>query len=144
LTETDPRPRKIDKEVSNIIVQLMEQNWFSKNFGPERIMSELRRQNISADRIPSQVQIQNKLSYHHRMIFNFNNEINPLQEKARLSVFTGEEALDQPFVFLYDVDDSNRIAPIICVHVSVLHLFLFGYVTVFYLPISCYSWICIQ
>ncbi len=65
LTETDPRPRKIDKEVSNIIVQLMEQNWFSKNFGPERIMSELRRQNISEDRIPSQVQIQNKLSYHH-------------------------------------------------------------------------------
>jgi hypothetical protein len=42
------------------------------------------------------------------MIFNFNNEINPLQEKARLSVFTGEEALYKPFVFLYDVDDSNR------------------------------------
>jgi hypothetical protein len=40
-------------------------------------------------------------------------------------------------VFLYDVDDSNRWAPIICVHVSVLRLFLFGYVTVFYLPIGC-------
>jgi hypothetical protein len=71
-------------------------------------MSKLRRQNISKDRIPSQVQIQNKLSYHHRTVFNFNNEINPLQDKARLSILTGEEGTDQPFVFLYDVDDSNR------------------------------------
>jgi hypothetical protein len=70
-------------------------------------MSELHRHNISKDQIPSQIQIQNKLSYHPRMVFNFSNEINPLQEKARLSVFTGEEAADQPFVFLYDMDDSN-------------------------------------
>jgi SOS response regulatory protein OraA/RecX len=86
----------------------MEQNRFSKNFGPKRIMSELRRQNISKDRIPTQVQIENKLSYHRRTVFNFNNEINPLQDKARLSIFTGEEGSDQPFIFLYDVDDSNR------------------------------------
>ena len=101
-------PRKIDKEVSNMIVQLMEQNRFSKNFGPKRIMSELRRCNIAEDRIPTREQIQNKLSYHRRTVFNFNNEINPLQDKARLSIFTGEEAPDQPFIFLYEVDDSNR------------------------------------
>jgi hypothetical protein len=108
VTETVPRPCRIDKEVSNMIVQLMEQNRFSKNFGPKRIMSELRRQNISKARIPSRVQIQNKLSYHRRTVFNFNNEINPLQDKARLSIFTGEEGTDQPFIFLYDVDDCNR------------------------------------
>jgi hypothetical protein len=108
VTETVPHPRKMDKEVSNMIVQLMEQNRFSKNFGPKRIMSELRRCNIAEDRIFTRVQIQNKLSYHCRTVFNFNNEINPLQDKARLSIFTGEEGPDQPFIFLYDVDDSNR------------------------------------
>jgi len=62
-------------------------------------MSELRRCNIAEDRIPTRAQIQNKLSYHRRTVFNFNNEINPLQDKARLSIFTGEEAPDQPFLF---------------------------------------------
>jgi hypothetical protein len=108
VSETVFHPCRIDKEVSDLIVQLMEQNQFSKNFGPKRIMSELHRHNTSKDWIPSQIQIQSKLSYHRQTVFNFNNKINPLQEKARLSVFTGEEAADQPFVFLCDVDDSNR------------------------------------
>jgi len=43
-----------------------------------------------------------------RSVFNFNNEITPLQTKARLSVFNGEEAPDQPFVFVYDVNNSNQ------------------------------------
>jgi hypothetical protein len=108
VTETVPHPRKMDKEVSNMIVPLLEQNCFSKNFGPKMIMSELQRCNIAEDRIPTQAQIQNKLSYHRRTVFNFNNEINPLQDKVRLSIFTGEEGPDQPFIFLYDVDDINR------------------------------------
>ncbi len=45
------------KENSSLIVQLMEQNWFSKNFGPKRIMSELCRHNIKEEWIPSQIQI---------------------------------------------------------------------------------------
>ncbi len=53
VTEAVSRPRKIDKEVSNMIVQLMEQNRFSKNFGPKRIMSELCRCNIAKDWIPT-------------------------------------------------------------------------------------------
>jgi hypothetical protein len=79
----------MDKEVSAMILQLMEQNQFTKTFGPKKVMSELRRHNIAEERIPSQIQIQNKLSYHRRTVFNFNNEITPLQEKARLSVFYG-------------------------------------------------------
>jgi hypothetical protein len=98
VTETVPHPRQIDKEVSNMIVQLMEQNRFSKNFVPKRIMSELRRCNIAEDWIPTRAQIQNKLSYHHQTVFNFNNEIYPLQDKARLSIFTGKEGSDQPFI----------------------------------------------
>jgi hypothetical protein len=103
----------MDKKVISMIVQLMEQNRFSKTFGPKRIMSELCRCNISK---PSKIQIQNKLSYHCQTVFNFNYKINPHQEKARWSIFTGEEATDQPFVFLYDMDDSNRLAPIRCLH----------------------------
>jgi hypothetical protein len=44
------------------------------------------------------------------MVFNFNNEITALQDKARLSIFTGEKAAEQLFVLLYDVDSSNRPA----------------------------------
>jgi hypothetical protein len=109
LSEVVNRRRRMDKEVSVMIVKLLEQNQFSKNFGPKRIMSELRRRNIAEERIPSRIQIQNKLSYHRRTVFNFNNEITPLQDKVRLSVFNGEEAEDQPFVFVYDVDNSNRL-----------------------------------
>jgi hypothetical protein len=54
----------MDKEASSLIVQVMEQNQFSKNFGPERIMSELHRCNIAEEWIPNQIQIQNKLSHH--------------------------------------------------------------------------------
>jgi hypothetical protein len=99
----------MDKEVSSLIVQLMEQNQFSKNFG-RKVMSELCRWNTSKERIPSWIQIQNKLSYHHWTVFNFNNEVAPLQDKAWSSVFNGEEAAEQPFAFLYDVDNSNRLA----------------------------------
>jgi len=44
-------------------------------------------------------------------VFNFNNKITPLQDKVRLSVFNGEEAVDKPFVFVYDVDNTNRLVP---------------------------------
>jgi hypothetical protein len=68
----------MDKEVSQMIVELLEQNQFSKNSCPEWIMSELQRCNIVEEQIPSCIQIQNKLSYYRRTVFNFNNEITPL------------------------------------------------------------------
>ena len=111
----------MDKEVSQMIVELLEQNQFGKNFGPKRIMSELRRHNIVEERIPSWIQIQNKLSYYQWTVFNLNNEITPLQDKVRLSVFNGEEAVDKPFVFVYDVDNTNRLVPIVqwvCIELS--------------------------
>jgi hypothetical protein len=40
-SETVGCHHRMDKEVSSMIVQLMEQNWFSKNLCPKRIMSEL-------------------------------------------------------------------------------------------------------
>jgi len=73
----------MDKEVSQMIVELLEQNQFSKNFGPKRIMSELRRCNIAEELIPSLIQIQNKLSYYQRTVFNFNNEITPPHFRIR-------------------------------------------------------------
>jgi len=70
-----PHPCRMDKKVSMLIVQMLEQNQFLKNFGPQRIITELQRWNIVEDRIPSRIQIKNKLSYHHRSVFNFNNKI---------------------------------------------------------------------
>ena len=63
--------------------------------------------------IPSQIQIQNKLSYYRQTVLNFNNEITPLQDKVRISVFNNEEAVDKSFVFVYDVDNNNRLVPIV-------------------------------
>jgi hypothetical protein len=103
----------MDKEVSQMIVELLEQNQFSKNFGPKRIMSELQRHNIAEEQIPSQIQIQNKLSLYWRTVFNFNNKITPLQDKVRLSVFNCEKAVDKPFVFVYNVDNTNGLIPIV-------------------------------
>jgi hypothetical protein len=113
LSEVVNQHRRMDKEVSQMIVELLEQNQFSKNFGPKWIMSELRRHNIAEERIPSQIQIQNKLSYYRQTVFNSNNENTPLQDKVRLSIFNGEEAVDKPFVFVYDVDNTNRLVPIV-------------------------------
>jgi len=46
----------MDHEVRGIIVQLLEQNQFTKNYGPKRIMSGLRRRNISEILIPGRIQ----------------------------------------------------------------------------------------
>jgi hypothetical protein len=47
LSEVVNGRRRMDKEVSLMIVELLEQNQFSKSFGPKWIMSELRRRNVS-------------------------------------------------------------------------------------------------
>jgi hypothetical protein len=107
LSQVIPQRRLMNHEVRDTILQLLEQNRFTKNYGPKRIMSELRRRNISEILIPSRMQIQNMISYHHKSIFNFNNEIHPVQDKLRLSIYAGNEAPDKAFVFVYDVDDNN-------------------------------------
>jgi hypothetical protein len=107
LSQAIPRRCPMDHEVRDTIVQLLEQNRFTKNYGPQWIASELCRCNISEILIPNKIQIQNMISYHRKSIFNFNNEIRPVQDKLRLSVYAGDVALDKAFVFVYDVDDNN-------------------------------------
>jgi hypothetical protein len=97
----------MDHEERDTIVQLLEQNWFTKNYGPKRIMSELCRRNISKILMPSRIQIHNMISYHWKSIFKFNNEIHPVQDKLRLSAYAGDEVPDKAFVFVYDTDDNN-------------------------------------
>jgi hypothetical protein len=107
LSQAIPCRHPMDHEVRDTILQLLEQNRFTKNYGPKRIMSELCRRNLSEILIPSRIQIQNMVSYHRKSVFNFNNEINPVQDKLRLSVHAGDEAPDKAFVFVYEVDDNN-------------------------------------
>ena len=82
-------------------------------------MSELCRRNISEILIPSRIQIQNMISYHRKSVFNFNNEIHPVQDKLRLSVYAGDEAPDKAFVFVYDVDENNWY--VLSIYVSCSH-----------------------
>jgi hypothetical protein len=41
ISEMVPHHHRMDKQVSMLIVQMLEQNQFTKNFGPKRIISEL-------------------------------------------------------------------------------------------------------
>ena len=75
LSQAIPCRRPMDHEVRDTIVQLLEQNRFTKNYGPKQIVSELCRCNISEILIPSKIQIQNIISYNCKSVFNFNNEI---------------------------------------------------------------------
>jgi len=98
---------RMDKEVSQMIVELLEQNQFSKNFVPKRIMSELRRSHIAEERIPSWIQIQNKLPI--------------ISELCSISIIklphfrirSGYPYLmvKKQYFFVYDVDNTNRLLP---------------------------------
>ena len=71
--EENPDTRECDKEIHDIIDKLIESNKYAKNFGPKRIIDDLRHQHISDSRIPSEKQLQNKLHYYRRTKFNFTN-----------------------------------------------------------------------
>jgi hypothetical protein len=47
LSQETPPPRRMDKEVSALIVELLEQNQFAKKYGPNMIISELQRRNTN-------------------------------------------------------------------------------------------------
>jgi len=47
ISEMVPRRHRMDKQVSMLIVQMLEQNQFTKNFGPKRIISELQKTKYS-------------------------------------------------------------------------------------------------
>ena len=74
--------------MNDTIVNLMKQHQFTKSYGPRRLMSDLRRMNISENKIPSYKQLQNKMFYfrHNKLMYI----------KLRPLVFTGDESDEQP------------------------------------------------
>jgi hypothetical protein len=100
---------KWEKEVSQKVEKLVFDNKFTRNFGPKRIMAELRRQNVPESKIPSEKQLANKLFYLRKTKFHSTNEIGPVEDKLRSFVFSGNEALEQPFIYHYNVDDNGRL-----------------------------------
>ena len=72
-------------------------------------MSDLRRMNISENKIPSYKQLQNKMFYFRRNKLMYINEVNPLEDKLRPLVFTGDESDEQPFVYHYKCDANNEL-----------------------------------
>jgi hypothetical protein len=65
--------------------------------------------NISESKIPTYKQLQNKLFYFRKTQFNYVNENEPLVEKLRQLVFTGEEPMEQPFVYHYATDKDGHL-----------------------------------
>ena len=107
--EVNGHSRRVDKVVNDTIVNLMKQHQFTKSYGPRRLMSDLRRMNISENKIPSYKQLQNKMFYFRRNKLMYINEVNPLEDKLPPLVFTGDESDEQPFVYHYKCDANNEL-----------------------------------
>jgi len=95
--------------VNETIVTLMKQHQFTKCYGPWCLMSDLRRMNITENKIPSYKQLQNKMFYFWRNKLMYINEVNPLEDKLRPLVFTGNESDEQPFVYHYKCNADNEL-----------------------------------
>jgi hypothetical protein len=95
--------------VNETIVNLMKQHQFTKCYGPRRLMSDLWRMNITENKIPSYKQLQNKMFYFWHNKLMYINEVNPLEDKLRPLVFTGDESDKQPFVYHYKYDANNEL-----------------------------------
>jgi len=98
----------VDKVVNEKILTLMKQHQFTKCYGPSHLMSDLRQMNISKNKIPSYKQLQNKLFYFYCNKLMYINKVNPLEDKLRPLVFTGDESEEQPFVYHYKCDANNE------------------------------------
>ena len=95
--------------MNKTIVTLMKQHQFTKCYGPWRFMSDLWRMNITENKIPSYKQLQNKMFYFQRNKLMYINEVNPLEDKLRPLVFTGNESDEQPFVYHYKCNADNEL-----------------------------------
>ena len=91
------------------IEKLLVKNKFTKNYGPKCLISELRSMNVPESKIPTYKQLQNKLFYFRKTQFHYVNEIEPLVKKLRPLVFSGDEAMEQPFVYHYATDEDDRL-----------------------------------
>jgi len=107
--DENPDNRDKDKEVGKLIDALIMEHRFAKNYGPRRIISELRRRNIPDCKIPGKKQLENRLYYFRKRKFGYHNEIGPLEEKLRKFVFTGDEADEQAFIYHYQTDRHDRL-----------------------------------
>jgi hypothetical protein len=63
--DVDENPDNIPltKDILSVIDNLLEQHKFAKNYGPKRLVTDLRHQGVAKDKIPSQKQLQNHLYY---------------------------------------------------------------------------------
>jgi hypothetical protein len=107
--EVNGHNRHVDKVVNEKILTLMKQHQFTKCYGPRHLMFDLRQMNVSETKIPSYKQLQNKMFYFCWNKLLYINEVNPLEEKLRPLVFTGDESEEQPFVYHYKCDANNEL-----------------------------------
>jgi hypothetical protein len=107
--EVNGRNRLVDKVVNEKILTLMKQHQFTKCYSPRRLMSDLRQMNVSKNKISSYKQLQNKMFYFCQNKLLYINEVNPLEDKLRPLVFTGDESEEQPFVYHCKCDANNEL-----------------------------------
>jgi hypothetical protein len=76
---------------------------------PQQVVRQLQTEfGVSEDLIPSDRVINNCLAYYRRTIGQHTNKIEVVKVELRRYVFTGDEELYQPFIYLYDTDEDGR------------------------------------
>jgi hypothetical protein len=110
--EESPDNIPLMKDILSAIDNLLEQHKFAKNYGLKRLVTDLWRQGVAEDKIPSQKQLQNHLYYFRKTKFQYSNEISPLEEKLQNYIYVDDELepLDKPFVYHYDTDENDRLS----------------------------------
>ena len=98
-----------DKDVAKIVDALIIENFFAKNYGACRIVSELCRRNIPDCKIPGRKQMTNHLYYFRKKKFGYHNEIGPLEENLRKYMFVGDEPDVQGFIYHYKMDHHEHL-----------------------------------
>jgi hypothetical protein len=107
--EESPDNVRLDRETTALIESLLVDNKHTKNYSPKHLISDLQSLKVPESKIPTYRQLQNKLFYFQKTQFKYVNEIEPLVEKLHPLVFTGEEVMEQPFVYHYATDEDGHL-----------------------------------
>ncbi len=104
-----PSSLRVTDEVHRWLDYLAHRHLFDPNYGVKKVVRQLRTEfGVSEELIPSDWAINNRLAYYHRTIGQHTNKIEVVEVELCRYVFTGDEEVYQPFIYLYDTDEDGR------------------------------------
>lgn len=110
-TNVEENPDNIpwNKSASVRVDVLLCNNKFVKNIGPKQLLSQFCQEGVHDAIIPSEKQLENQLYSLRKKKFKYTNEITPLEEKLHNFVWTGNELVEEPFIYHYATNTNDRL-----------------------------------